>query len=169
MFCNFFFVVFSCLVFILFYFIFSILYYFKFFFFLSYILVSWLYFIFFDLDLNIWSVKIKALQKKFIYFLWIYLNLTIQPQVLQINPIWLGSIVFPNFPMWFFLFHHLTLDWLEIRFYRFFYLFSMRLSRSYDMDREIDRLTWVDFVYYFNRIFFWLGFVIFFLLSMELF
>jgi len=124
---------------------------------------------FFDLDLNIWSVKIKALQKKFIYFLWIYLNLTIQPQVLQINPIWLGSIVFPNFPMWFFLFHHLTLDWLEIRFHRFFYLLSMRLSRSYDMDHEIDRLTWVDFVYYFNRIFFWLGFVIFFLLSMELF
>jgi hypothetical protein len=40
------------------------------------------------------------------------------------------------------------LGWLEIEFYNFLYLLFMKLSWSYNMDREFARLTRIDFVYF---------------------
>jgi hypothetical protein len=48
-----------------------------------------------------------------------------------------------------FLFQSLTLDKLEVRLHNFFYLLSMNLSRSQDVNRKFNRLTRVDLVLFF--------------------
>ena len=55
-------------------------------------------------------------------------------------------VVFSNF-----LFIYLILDWFKIRIHNFFfYLLSVRLSRSHNLDRRFGRLTLVNSIHYFS-------------------
>jgi hypothetical protein len=118
------------------------------------ILISWIYLSFLDFNFQHWICRKWSFMIFFIFF--IKLSYSYDSHNVFSKLAWIDLSFFIFFFI-FFLFHHSTLDVLEIRLHNFFDLLSIVLSLSHYPDRGLNNLTWVDscifFVFIFNLIY----------------